>query len=115
MPFQNSALYMRRVLAALGAAVSFGSAQAQTPGDVANGVANVAIEVLTLPKANWAVGLNGSLNQQRGGTNSHASSLLAYGLRNEDRLTYGGLVTGSRPAVLGDDPGYSVGSTGALD
>lgn len=115
MNLRGSTLFLRRFLAALCAMASIGVAQAQTPVDVANGIASVAVEVLTLPKAQWALGLNGSLNEQRGSTSSHASSLMAYGLRNTDSLTYGGLITGSRTSYSNADSGFSVGLNGALE
>lgn len=104
-----------KTMAAVLAVLAFGTAQAQTPGDVANSIANVAIEVLTLPKANWAIGLNGSVNDQSGSTRAHSSSLMAYGLRNIDNLTYGGLVTASRTAYSGSDSGYSTSVIGAAE
>lgn len=116
MNVRYAVLNLRRFAAALFAVVALGgNALAQTPGDVANGIANVAIEVLTLPKANWAVGLNGSLNEQKGSTSSHASSVMAYGLRNVDSLTYGALITGSRTSYSNADSGFSVGVNTAAE
>jgi putative salt-induced outer membrane protein YdiY len=78
-----------------------GTAAAQTPGDVANQIANIAVEVITLDRVPWVIGLDASAAIDRGEPDTTAMRGTAFGVRETKRITYGAYLTATRQTSEG--------------
>ncbi len=90
-------------------------AAAQTPGDIANQIANIAVEVITLDRVPWVVGVDASAAIDRGDPDTTSMRGTAFAVRETKRFTYGTYLTAARQSSSGklDNERYGVNFAGA--
>lgn len=87
---------------------------AQTPGDIANQIATITIEVVTLDKIPWAVGATASASLDRGTADTSALRGTLFGVREKRRVTYGTYMTAARQTSNGRLDNEVLGANAAV-